>query len=111
MYIYIYIYIYREREREIDIYRYIKIYIDIYGWIGPIHLTKTVRKPERRGVNFDPPMIFCACSMPNAPAASEMPQDDFVQNQKFYPQNVFWGGRLAVVAPPPYTKPSQKPKN
>ena len=41
-------------------------------WLGWAYLTKTVRKPQRGGVNFDPPMIFCACSMQNAPAASEM---------------------------------------
>ena len=36
-----------------------------------------VRKPQRREVNFDPPMIVCACSMKNAPAASEILPDDF----------------------------------
>ena len=41
-------------------------------WLGWAYLTKTVRKAQRGGVNFDPPMIFCACSMQNAPAASEM---------------------------------------
>jgi hypothetical protein len=31
-------------------------------WPGWAYLTKTVRKrkPQRGGVNFDPPMIFCA---------------------------------------------------
>jgi hypothetical protein len=43
-------------------------------WLGWAYLTKTVRKPQRGGVNFDPPMVFCACSMQNAPAASEMLQ-------------------------------------
>jgi hypothetical protein len=37
------------------------------------------------GVNFDPPMIFCACPMQNAPAASEMPPDDFRTKQKALP--------------------------
>jgi hypothetical protein len=46
-------------------------------WLGWAYLTKTVRKPQRGLVNSDPPMIFCACSMQNAPAASEMPQGDF----------------------------------
>jgi hypothetical protein len=35
-------------------------------------------------------MVFCACSMQNAPDASEMLQDDFRKKKKF-PQNVFWG--------------------
>jgi hypothetical protein len=43
-------------------------------WLGWANQTKTVRKPQRGGVNFDPPMVFCACSMQNAPAASEMLQ-------------------------------------
>jgi hypothetical protein len=46
-------------------------------WLGWAYLAKTPCKQQRGGVNFDPPMIFCACSMPNAPAASEMPQGDF----------------------------------
>jgi hypothetical protein len=32
-------------------------------WLGWAYLAKTVRKPQRGGVNFDPPMVFCACSM------------------------------------------------
>ena len=48
-----------------------------FVWLGWAYLTKTVRKPQHGGVNFDPPMIFCACSMQNIPAASEIPQDDF----------------------------------
>jgi hypothetical protein len=48
-----------------------------YAWLGWAYLAKTVRKPQRGGVNFYPPMIFCACSMQNTPAASEIPQDDF----------------------------------
>ena len=50
---------------------------EIYLWLGWAYLTKTVRKPQRGGVNFDPPMILCACSMQNTPAASEILQDDF----------------------------------
>jgi hypothetical protein len=51
---------------------------NIFGvWLGWAYMAKTVRKPQRGGVNFDPPMIFCACSMQNVPAASEMHQDDF----------------------------------
>jgi hypothetical protein len=46
-------------------------------WLGWAYLTKTVRKPQRGGVNFDAPMIFCACSIQNSPAASEMLQDEF----------------------------------
>jgi hypothetical protein len=41
----------------------------------------SVRKPQHGGANFDPPMIFCACSIQNTPcstpAASEILQDDF----------------------------------
>jgi hypothetical protein len=39
-------------------------------WLGWAYLTKTVRKPQCRGADFDPPMIFYACSMKNSPAAS-----------------------------------------
>ena len=46
-------------------------------WLGWAYMAKTVRNPQRGGVNFDPPMICCACSMQNVPAASEMYQDDF----------------------------------
>jgi hypothetical protein len=46
-------------------------------WLGWAYLTKTVRKPQRGEANFDPPMIFCACSTQNAPAASEMLPGDF----------------------------------
>jgi hypothetical protein len=46
-------------------------------WLGFAYLTKTVRKPQHGGVNFDPPMVFCACPMQNSPAASEMIPDDF----------------------------------
>ena len=46
-------------------------------WLGWAYMAKTVRKPQRGGVNFDTPMIFCACSMQNTPAASEIPPDDF----------------------------------
>jgi hypothetical protein len=46
-------------------------------WLGWAYLAKTARKPQRGGVNFDPPMLFCACSMQNVPPASEMYQDDF----------------------------------
>jgi hypothetical protein len=62
------------------------------GYRGVGHLAKTARKPQRGGVNFDPPMVFCACSMQNSPAASGIP-----------PERV-WGPWLAVVTPPPYTK-------
>jgi hypothetical protein len=73
-------------------------------WLGWAYLTKTARKPQRGEVNFDPLMIFCACSMQNSPAASEMLPDDFRTKNKICPQNVFWGPRLAVVMSPPYTK-------
>jgi hypothetical protein len=48
-------------------------------WLDWAYLAKTVRKPQRGGVKFDPPMVFGACSinMQNTPAASEIPQDDF----------------------------------
>jgi hypothetical protein len=46
----------------------------LLGWA---YLAKTVRKPQRGGVNFDLPMIFCACSMQNTQGVSEIPQDDF----------------------------------
>jgi hypothetical protein len=46
-------------------------------WLGWAYLAKIVRKQQRGGVNFDPPMIFCACSMQNTPGASEILQDDF----------------------------------
>jgi hypothetical protein len=32
-------------------------------WLGWAYLTKAVREPQRRGINFDPPMVFCACSI------------------------------------------------
>jgi hypothetical protein len=73
-------------------------------WLGWAYLAKTVRKPQRGGINFDPPMIFRACSMPNPPAASEMPQDDFRTKQKILPSGPILGPRLAVVTSPPYTK-------
>jgi hypothetical protein len=54
-------------------------------------MAKTVRKPQRGGVNFEPPMIFCACSMKNVPAASEMYQDDFrTKINSFALKTVFW---------------------
>jgi hypothetical protein len=81
-------------------------------------LAKTVRKPQRGGVNFDPPMVFCACSMHYAKYSScfrNTPDSRaaFTENKKFYPKNVFWGPRLAVVTSPPYTNTysSQKSKN
>ena len=46
-------------------------------WLGWAYLTQTVRKPQYRGLDFDPPMIFCACSMQNTPGGSEIHQDDF----------------------------------
>jgi hypothetical protein len=49
-------------------------------WLGWAYLAKTVRKPQYRGADFDPPMIFCACSMKNAPAASGMLPDNFRAN-------------------------------
>jgi hypothetical protein len=75
-------------------------------WLGWAYLAKTVRKSQRGEVNFDPPMIFCACSMQNAPAASEMLPDDFRKNKKFFPQKRVLGAyhRLAVVTSPPCTK-------
>jgi hypothetical protein len=61
-------------------------------WLGWAYMTKTVRKPQRGGVNFDPPMIFCACSMQNVPVASEMYQDDFRKKIKsFALKTIFWG--------------------
>jgi hypothetical protein len=46
--------------------------------LGWVYLPKTVRKPQKRGgVNFDPPMVFCSCSMQNAPAASGMLRTTF----------------------------------
>ena len=41
-------------------------------WLGWAYLTKTMRKPQRGGVNFDPPIICCACSMQNVPTADKM---------------------------------------
>jgi hypothetical protein len=32
-------------------------------WLGWACLAKTVRKPQRGGVNFDPPVVFWACSV------------------------------------------------
>jgi hypothetical protein len=46
-------------------------------WLGWAYLAKTVRKSQRGGVNFDPPVFFCACPMQNAPAASGMLPGDF----------------------------------
>jgi hypothetical protein len=36
------------------------------------------------------------------------PRAIFAPNQKFCPQNAFWGPRLAVVTPHPYTKIQSK---
>jgi hypothetical protein len=43
-------------------------------WLGWAYLTKTMRKPQRGGVNFDPPIVCCACSMQNVPTADKMLQ-------------------------------------
>jgi hypothetical protein len=57
-------------------------------WVGWAYLTKTVRKLQRGEVNFDPPMIFFACSTQNPPAASEMPPGDFRTEYKVLPSSL-----------------------
>jgi hypothetical protein len=73
------------------------------------YLVKTVREPQcqqqRGGVNFDPPhdflcLFYAKCSSCFRNALGLLSH----KIKKFCPQNVFWGPRLAVVTPPPYTK-------
>jgi hypothetical protein len=70
-----------------------KALIFCYGWVGPIWPKQSVRKPHRGGVNFDPPMVFCACSMQNAPAASGMLPDDFRVKKKVLPPKLVLGAQ------------------
>jgi hypothetical protein len=64
-------------------------------WLGWTYLSKTVRKPQRGGVNFDPPMVFCACSMQNSLAASGMLPDDFRTKQKVLPPKRVLGAQAS----------------
>jgi hypothetical protein len=82
-------------------------------WLGWAYLTKTVHKPQRGGVNLDPPMIFCACPMQNTPGASEMPQGDFRKKQKVSPSKRVLGAKAGCgdVTSLHKNQPSQKPKN
>jgi hypothetical protein len=62
-------------------------------WLGWAYLAKTVCKPQYRGADFDPPMVFCACSMQNVPAVSGMLPGDFRTKQKgLPPKRVLVGG-------------------
>jgi hypothetical protein len=54
-------------------------------WLGCAYFTRKVHPPERGGVNFDLLLIFCACSMQNAPGNSVMLQMDFRTKQKVLP--------------------------
>jgi hypothetical protein len=48
--------------------------------------------PQRHGAGFDPPMIFCDCSMQNnTPGGSEMPQGDFRKKLKVLPLKRVFG--------------------
>jgi hypothetical protein len=60
-------------------------------WLGWAYLTKTMRKPQCRGVGFDPPMVFCACSIQNTPGASEIHQGGFRTNLLFTLSTCFGG--------------------
>ena len=60
-------------------------------WLGWAYLTKTVRKPQRGGVNFDPPMIFCACSMQNEPHESKADHTSFYVISKLFTQTFLIG--------------------
>ena len=72
-------------------------------WLGWAYLAKTVRKPQRGGVNFDP-MIFVLVLCKMLQLLPKCSRTNFAQNKKFCPKNVFWGPRPAVVTSPPYTK-------
>jgi hypothetical protein len=47
--------------------------------------------PQRHGAGFDPPIIFCACSMQNTPGGFEIPQNVFLGLFDVTSQNVFLG--------------------
>ena len=61
-------------------------------WMGGPSITKTMKIPQRHGAGFDPPIIFCACSIQNTPGGSEILQDDFRIKLKFLPP-----GRVLLV--------------
>jgi hypothetical protein len=56
-------------------------------------MTKKVHPPKRGRVNFDLLVIFCACSVQNAPGDSVMPQVDFRTKKKVLPPKRFFGAQ------------------
>jgi hypothetical protein len=56
-------------------------------------MTKKEHPPERGGVNSDLLVMFCGCSMQNAPGDSIMPQVDFRTKKKVLPSKRVFGAR------------------
>jgi hypothetical protein len=60
-------------------------------WLGWAYLTKTVRKPQRGGVNFDPPMVFVLILCKMLQLLPKCSRATFAQNKKFCPQKRIFG--------------------